>query len=296
MDAALFQELGPYLFSIAYRMLGSASDAEDMIQDAYLRAHHAADDVRSEKAYLATIVTRLCLDRLKSARVTREEYVGPWLPEPILTGKENDPERATERYECVTLAFLTLLESLSPSERAVFVLREVFDYEHSEIADMLDLSQSNCRQILHRAKARIGRAQLREELPKPQERDVVDRFMAALEAGDAASATSLLAENVVWMADGGGKAPAAQVMLEGRDRVAALVEGIARAGVRVRAESTVLLRVAEVNREPAILLWVNGRLDIVFVCSVSDGRIERVHALRNPEKLRHLEVSTASSE
>ena len=249
-----------------------------------------------EKAYLATIVTRLSLDRLKSARAVREEYVGPWLPEPILARPGVEPERAAERYESITLALLTLLEALSPSERAVFVLREVFDYEHSEIAEMLDLSPANSRQIFHRAKVLVEKARPHEESPKPQERQLVDRFMAALEAGDAASAAGLLAENVVWVADGGGKAPAAKVIIEGRDRVAALLEGIARAGVRVRAESTVHLRAAEVNREPAILLWVDGRLDTVFVCSVSDGRIERVDALRNPEKLRHLEESAASSE
>ena len=290
IDTARFQELRPYMFSIAYRMLGSATDAEDVIQDTYLRMHHASEDVRSPKAYLATIVTRLCLDRLKSARAAREEYPGPWLPEPILTRARAAPETAAERYEWVTLALLTLLESLSPVERAVFVLREVFDYEHSEIAGMLELSPANSRQIFHRAKERLGKTSPHEELPKPQEREVVDRFLLALEAGDAASAAGLLAENVVWASDGGGKALAAKVVLEGRNRVARLLEGLIRAEARIRVESEVQLDRAEVNREPAILLWVDGRLDTVFVCSVVEDRIERVHALRNPDKLRYLEA------
>ena len=295
IDAADFQKLRPYLFSIAYRMLGSASDAEDVVQDAYLRAAGAElEEVRSMKAYMSTVVTRLSLDRLKSARAVREQYVGPWLPEPLLTVDGDEIERAVERYEGVTIAFLTLLESLSPQERAVFLLREVFDYEHSEIAEMLELTPANCRQILHRAKTRMEKAEPRSERPKPRQMDVVERFMAALRTGDAAAATGLLAENVTWVADGGGKVPAAKVMLEGRDRVSALVEGLARAGARVLAEATVHLETTVVNAEPGILLWVNGRLDTVFVCSVVDDRIERVHAVRNPDKLRHLEARAAN--
>jgi RNA polymerase sigma-70 factor (ECF subfamily) len=296
IDAADFQKLRPYLFSIAYRMLGSASDAEDVVQDAYLRAAGAElEEVRSMKAYMSTVVTRLSLDRLKSARAVREQYVGPWLPEPVLTVDGDEIERAVERYEGVTIAFLTLLESLSPQERAVFLLREVFDYEHSEIAEMLNLTPANCRQILHRAKTRMEKAKPGSEGPKPRQMDVVERFRTALQAGDAATATGLLAENVTWVADGGGKVPAAKVMLEGRDRVAALLEGLARAGTRLAAEATVHLETAAVNAEPGFLLWVNGRLDTVFVCSVVDDRIERVHAVRNPDKLRHLEARAAES-
>jgi RNA polymerase sigma-70 factor (ECF subfamily) len=296
IDAADFQKLRPYLFSIAYRMLGSASDAEDVVQDAYLRAAGAElEEVRSMKAYMSTVVTRLSLDRLKSARAVREQYVGPWLPEPVLTVDGDEIERAVERYEGVTIAFLTLLESLSPQERAVFLLREVFDYEHSEIAEMLNLTPANCRQILHRAKTRMEKAKPGSEGPKPRQMDVVERFRTALQAGDAATATGLLAENVTWVADGGGKVPAAKVMLEGRDRVAALLEGLARAGTRLAAEATGHLETAAVNAEPGFLLWVNGRLDTVFVCSVVDDRIERVHAVRNPDKLRHLEARAAES-
>src|SRR6185295_1272034 len=156
-DVNLFQANRPALFGVAYRMLGSATDAEDVLQDAWLRFSSAGPaNLRSAKAYLTTIVTRLCLDRLKSARATREEYVGPWLPEPVATDDRREPERSLAQAESVTLAFMVLLETLSPEERAVFLLREVFDYEYDEIAGMLEMTTANCRQLFHRAKARLA--------------------------------------------------------------------------------------------------------------------------------------------
>jgi RNA polymerase sigma-70 factor (ECF subfamily) len=292
IDAAAFQELRPYLFAIAYRMLGSASDAEDVVQDAYLRAASGASNgIRSSKAYLATIVTRLCLDRLKSARAMREQYVGAWLPEPVLTAEGADVEGPAERHEWITLAFLTLLESLSPQERAVFLLREVFEYGYDEIARTVGLTPANCRQIFHRARGHVAGAPLSHARARPHQATVVERFKTALQAGDADAATALLAADVTLQADGGGKAPAARWPLAGQEQVARLLHGIIRAAARVRGEVDIVLHTAVVNAEPAVLIWLNGRLDTVFVCGVEEDRIARIFALRNPEKLRHLEAS-----
>jgi len=289
IDAAVFQQLRPYLFSIAYRMLGSASDAEDIVQDAYLRAAgHEGEEIRSARAFLGTVVTRLCLDRLKSARQAREQYVGPWLPEPLLTSDGSEVERPVQQLEWVTLAFLTLLESLSPQERAVFLLREVFEYDHAEIAEAVGVSPANSRQIYHRAKERLGAALPRHRAPVDHDRDVVRRFMAALEAGDAAGAAGLLADDITFKADGGGKAVAARTVLEGRERVAPFLKVLARGAVALRYTGTIRVQFTEVNAEAAALVWLDSRLETVFVFTVRDERIERIHALRNPDKLRRI--------
>ena len=201
-----FQSYRPLLFSIAYRMLGTASDAEDVVQDAWIRyASAQPQDLRSSKAWLTTVVTRLCLDRLKSARATREEYVGPWLPEPVLTSTEERPDAMLQRHESVTLAFLVLLETLSPEERAVFLLKEVFDYSHDEIGEMLQMTAANARQLLHRAKEHVADRRPRFSLNPEAERETAKRFVAALTANDASALTDLLAEDVGFWADGGGK-------------------------------------------------------------------------------------------
>src|SRR6188768_2716620 len=193
MDLDIFNTDRPLLFSIAYRMLGSASDAEDVLQDAWLR-YRGADhsSIRSPKAFATTIVTRLCLDRLKSARATREEYIGPWLPEPVLTSEIESPHVVTERAESVTLAFLVLLEQLSPEERAVFLLKEVFEYDHGKIASMLGTSPENSRQLLHRAKARVAEERPRLAGTAESRRATAERFARALATGDGAELTTLL--------------------------------------------------------------------------------------------------------
>src|SRR5476649_444212 len=210
-EVDLFQTHRPALFAVAYRMLGSATDAEDVVQDAWLRFDSAQpSDLRSARAYLTTIVTRLCLDRLKSARATREEYVGPWLPEPVVTDVRHEPERSLALAESVTLAFMVLLETLSPEERAVFLLREVFDYEYAEIAAMLDTTPANARQLFHRATARIADRRPRFHEAADEKRRLVARFVSALRDGDAGALTSVLAEDVGFLSDGGGKVPAAR--------------------------------------------------------------------------------------
>lgn len=305
-DLQSFQAQRPRLFAIAYRMLGSASDAEDVLQDAWVRFQSAdAAGLRSVEAFAATIVTRLCLDRLKSARAKRETYVGPWLPEPVLTTREASPDVLTERSESVTLAFLVLLEMLSAEERAVFLLKEVFDYEHAEVAEMLGTTAANSRQLFHRAKAKlrpapaesgIGPVQARQTQRRPDgsddreaRRELADRFARAFRSADASELTSLLAADVTFVADGGGKAVAARRPLSGRDDVVRFLVGIHRTaqatGVRARSTVTVM----EVNSEPALVIRVGAELDGVFVLTIRGGAVAGIRVVRNPEKLKYLD-------
>jgi len=290
-EVDLFQAHRPRLFGVAYRMLGSASDAEDVVQDAWLRYSSAQPaDLRSPAAYLTTIVTRLCLDRLKSARTAREEYVGPWLPEPLVTDQTPGPERTVALAESVTLAFMVLLETLSPEERAVFLLREVFDHEYDEIAGMLDTSPANCRQLFHRAKARIADRRPRFRDAAGEKRPLISRFVAALREGDAAELTRVLAEDVGFWSDGGGKVLAARRPVFGREPVAVMLAGFKRtasaAGVDLHS---VTLDIADVNGEPAMIMRVAGRLDSVYAFTVKDDVIAAIRVVRNPDKLQFLE-------
>jgi RNA polymerase sigma-70 factor (ECF subfamily) len=295
-DAERFQSYRPLLFSIAYRMLGSANEAEDVLQDAYLRfagaqarSEATPTQVRSLKAYLSTIVTRLCLDRLKAARAVREQYLGPWLPEPVLT-HDDDAQGDAERHESITLAFLVLLEALTPQERAVFLLREVFEYEYAEIAEMLSLSAANCRQLFHRARSRVAEGRPRFRPAPERQRQLVERFLAATQHGDLQALTSMLAHDATFTADGGGKVPSARRPVHGRDAVARLVIGLARRAEQALHTAFANLRfdITEVNGEPALLLWVQERLETVFVYSIVDDRVTAIRALRNPEKLVYI--------
>ena len=283
-----FPALRPLLFSIAYRMLGSASDAEDAVQDTWLRYRDAVD-VRFPRAFAATIVTRLCLDRLKAARTVREQYVGPWLPEPVLTSRAEGPDVTLQRSESVTLAFLVLLEALTPEERAVFLLKEAFDYSHAEIAQMLELTEVNSRQLFRRAKVRLKEGRPRPEGTPASRRAVADRFAAALKAGDAVTLTSLLARDVGLWSDGGGKVSAARRPLAGRDEVLNFLTGLHRVAVTSGLLAQISLTVDEVNGEPALLQRIGGRLDAVHVLSVAEGAVEGLRIVRNPEKLAYIE-------
>jgi RNA polymerase sigma-70 factor (ECF subfamily) len=292
----LFQANRAALFAVAYRMLGSATDAEDVLQDAWLRFSAAEpDDLRSVKAYLTTIVTRLCLDRLKSARATREEYVGTWLPEPVATGAQREPEGSLALAESLTLAFMVLLETLSPEERAVFLLREVFDYEYDEIAAMLDLTAANCRQLFHRARGRIAERKPRFRDTLDEKRPLVDRFVRAFRDGDEAELTSVLAADVGFWSDGGGKVLAARRPVFGRDHVVTLLLGIRRtapaAGIAI---DSITLDIVEVNREPAIVMRVAGVIEAVYVATVDEGVISALRIVRNPDKLTYITRQLAS--
>jgi RNA polymerase sigma-70 factor (ECF subfamily) len=293
MEQDVFNTDRGLLFSIAYRMLGSASDAEDVLQDAWLR-YRGADRaaVRSPKAFATTIVTRLCLDRLKSARAAREEYIGEWLPEPVLTSEVEGPDTMLQRAESVTLAFLVLLEKLSPEERAVFLLKEIFEYDHAEIGEILGLSADNSRQLLHRAKTHLaeGRPRLPLLTGTPESRRAVaERFARAFSSGDASALTTLLAKDVGMWSDGGGKASAARRPLVGREQVATFLVGLYRAAKTTGMLGEVSLRIEDVNSEPAIVLRVSGRLESLFVFSVDGDAITGIRAVRNPDKLARID-------
>jgi RNA polymerase sigma-70 factor, ECF subfamily len=290
IDVHEFEAHRPLLFSIAYRMLGSASDAEDVIQDAWVRVSEAQPvNVRSAKAWLATVVTRLCLDRLKSARTAREQYIGPWLPEPVLTATEGRPDAMLQRDESVTLAFLVLLETLSPEERAVFLLREVFEYSHDEIADMLEMSAANARQLLHRAKARIAERRPRLTGDPEAKRAMAKRFMVAFTAGDPQALTEVLAANVGMWGDGGGKVAASRRPLAGRDEVINLLVGIHRIAVSQEVFRELSMDLIDVNFEPALAIKVDGRLDSIYALEIGDQEIRAIRAVRNPDKLAFIE-------
>lgn len=298
-DIDMFQTYRPVLFGIAYRMLGSASEAEDVLQDTYLRYNAAEtrvsagprDEIRSPKAYFSTIVTRLCLDRLKSARAEREQYLGIWLPEPVLTSDDDaDLQRNVERHESISLAFLVLLEALTPQERAVFLLREVFEYEYAEIAMILETSVANCRQLSHRAKQRVEEDRPRFPPSPERQQQLVAGFLAATQHGDLQSLTQMLAQDVSFWADSGGKGPAPRQPVHGRETVARLMISINARAPELAGLTAAELRIsiAIVNGEPALLLWVRDQLDTVLVLSATDRQIDGIRLIRNPAKLEYL--------
>jgi RNA polymerase sigma-70 factor, ECF subfamily len=290
-----FEHYRMLLFSIAYRMTGSASDAEDLVQETYLRYQaRTSQEVVSLKAYLTTIITHLALDYLKSARVAREEYVGVWLPEPILTSKEDElPLAYVERQEALSLAFLRLLETLSPPERAVFLLHETFDYPFSEIGSMLSKSPANCRQIFHRARQALQNKCARFE-PEPQrQRQLVLRFLSASQAGDMSALTSLLAQDIASWSDGGGKVQANLKPVRGKLAVARFWSfWLSQAHNNQRPLTFTL---AEINGSPAILCWEESRLAVAISMTLGTEGIEEIYAQLNPEKLTYLQKQLSSS-
>jgi RNA polymerase sigma-70 factor (TIGR02957 family) len=277
------------LFSIAYRMLGSASDAEDVLQDAWLR-YSGADRsaIRSPTAFATTIVTRLCLDRLKSARATREEYVGPWLPEPVLTSEVEGPATMLQRAESVTLAFLVLMETLSPEERAVFLLKEIYEYDHAEVAEMLGTTVENSRQLLHRAKARLAHGRPRLTGTAEARRAVAERFARAFSSGDGSELSALLAADVGMWSDGGGKASAARRPLLGHDQVLHFLLGLHRSATATSALRGATFGIEDVNSEPALVVRAAGRLESIFVISIDGEQVSGIRVVRNPDKLAHI--------
>ncbi len=290
MDAREYAEYRPLMFSIAYRMTGSVGDAEDIVQEAFLRASAAgatqSEDIAAPKAYLATITTRLAIDHLRSARVRRETYVGPWLPEPLLVSTEPDPAEHAELSDSLSMAFLVMLESLAPAERAVFLLREVFGYEYGEIADITGKSEQNCRQILTRARRRIAEhGRPRFEASRAESEEVARRFFAAVNDGDLSGLLNVLAPDVMGMGDGGGKAFALDAPLFGRDRVAPFILGLSR---RARWDRLSLSR-AVVNGQPGgIARDAEGRVVAVLALEIAEGRVQAIRSVVNPDKLAHI--------
>jgi RNA polymerase sigma-70 factor, ECF subfamily len=293
----VYEQLRPLLFSIAYQMVGSASDAEDIVQEAFLRLHRESSrgtEIASPKAWLSTVTTRLAINHAQSARVRRERYVGTWLPEPIVT--DPDPGglmQAAETADSLSLAFLVLLERLGPVERAVFLLREVFDYGYDEIAAVVGKSPDNCRQIAVRARRQVQARKPRFAASRRKREELARRFFEALEADDTQGLVRLLAADVVVYGDGGGKAPASLHPVHGRERVVQLFGQFKpwwfqRLGVRS-------IRYAEVNGQPgALYLDPGGHPVAVVSLDIADDLVQTVHTITNPDKLRHLILPTDS--
>ncbi len=279
----LFRSESDRLFGIAYRMLGSVGEAEEVVQDAFVR-YQRVDEVREPGALLTTIATRLSIDRLKSARAEREDYVGAWLPEPLLVD-EADVAGEAEQADTISMAFLVLLESLSPLERAVFLLREAFDYDYAAIGEIVERTPENCRQVALRARRQVEVRRPRFEASRQEREEIVARFFAAAQQGDSAALLELLAADAVMYGDGGGKAPALGAPLHGRERVAKALVGLlgAAAGLGARLEPT------WVNGQPsARFLGPDGALINVVALDVLDGQVQAVRSVVNPEKLGHL--------
>jgi RNA polymerase sigma-70 factor (TIGR02957 family) len=285
----MMDELRSAAFPVAYRMLGSVSEAEDVVQETLLRVHATLEEgerIESPRAYAATVATRLAIDALRSARARRETYVGEWLPEPIMTSAEDDPAVHAEMADSLSFAFLVLLESLSPEQRAVFLLREVFDYGYGEIAEIVGKSEDNTRQLAARARRQVEERRPRYEASREQRDALADRFFAAAGEGDLDALEALLAEDVELHGDGGGKVPALARVLRGRNRVARTLAAWGRQGRRLAG---LTVRRVDVNGQPgALLLDEEGAVFSVFTVQILDGRVQSVNSVVNPDKLRHL--------
>jgi RNA polymerase sigma-70 factor (ECF subfamily) len=284
-DTKQFETYRPLMFSIAYRMLGSATEAEDIVQEAYLR-YQGADtaEIASHKAFLSTVVTRLCLNHLQSAQTQRETYIGPWLPEPLLTADDEPsiPARQAELHDSISMAFLALLEQLTPLERAVFLLREVFDYEYSEIAEMIDKEEAACRQLFSRAKKHITEHRPRYKPSPEAHRQILDQFIQTVGTGDMNGLLQLLADDVVMWTDGGGKARgAATHPLYGREAVGQFLSASSR-----QRQENFSIEVAEVNGEQAVILRTDSKPFLVLSIETDQSDIHEIRVIGNPDKLK----------
>jgi len=292
VDTSQYAQYRPLMFSIAYRMTGSVSDAEDIVQEAFLRAGQDGKNggggtrVESPKAYLATITTRLAIDHLRSARVRRESYVGTWLPEPLIADSEPDPAELAVTSDSLSMAFLVLLESLAPAERAVFLLREVFGYGYSEIAGITGKTEAACRQTFTRARHRIDEGRPRFETSRADGDEVTALFLAAADGGDMTSLLERLAPDVLFYGDSGGQGEATFIApLYGREQVAELIRMQVQRTLKLGAE----LSPAWVNGQPGVLARdTDGGLIAVMAFDVLDGQIQAIRVVANPEKLAHI--------
>lgn len=278
------------LFNIAYRMLGTVTDAEDMVQETFLRWQQTPQTtVQSAKSYLATTITRLCIDYLRSARVRREQYVGPWLPEPLLTQQASDPAEQVELADSLSMAFLVMLERLSPTERAVFLLREVFEYDYSEIAQIVGKSAENCRQILTRSRQHIATQRPRFPVSPQQQEQITAQFLDASTKGNLQGLLSLLAQDITLWSDGGGQVAAALKPIHGAMKVARFMLAI-----RSKWLPTSSAHLVEINNQPGILLRTETDIHSVMTFDIVDGYIQSIYSVRNPEKLKRLNELMAS--
>lgn len=279
-----FTRWRPLLFAIAYRILGSVSEAEDAVQETWVRYQSTATVPTSPKLYLSTVVTRISIDVLRSARARRERYVGPWFPEPLMEDLYQDPERSAELADSISMASLLLLERLSPLERATFVLREVFGYEYAEIATAVQRSEAACRQLVARARRHLQHGQRRFAVDAPAHQELASRFVKAFRTGDVDGLEKLLTADVVIVADGGGKAPALLRPVRGREQVARML-----AAVGLRLQGIVALEARLVNHQPGVLLTdPSGAILAVMALDVIGGQVEVLRSVMNPDKLAHL--------
>ncbi len=288
------EELRPAAFAVAYRMLGSVSEAEDIVQEALLRTHlrlRQGERIESPRAFVSTVVTRLCIDQLRSARVRRESYVGEWLPEPMVEDRRDDPADRAEKADSLSLAFLVLLERLTPEQRAAFLLREVFDYPYEQIAAIVGTAEDNARQLVSRARKHVANGRPRFEASQERREQLADGFVAALRNGDLQALEELLADDVGIHADGGGRVRAIIRPVYGRDRVARLLLRFMRAAEPFGGWT---LRRVRVNGQPGVLRSdAAGKLTAVVAFDVTDdGRIAAIRSITNPDKLQHLADTT----
>jgi RNA polymerase sigma-70 factor (ECF subfamily) len=285
----LLDELRPRSFAIAYRMLGSVAEAEDVVQEALLRVHEAIEGgerIESPGAYVATVTTRLAIDELRSARVRRETYVGEWLPEPLVTDPSEDPAAQSEMADSLSLAFLVLLESLSPEQRAVLLLHDVFDYGYDEIAEIIGKSEDNTRQLASRARRHVEEGKPRYEASKRVKEELAQRFFAAAQEGDLDGLEALLSKDVVLKGDGGGKAPALARSLHGRNRVARTLVNWSRTGWSIPG---IEMTPTQINGQPgAVFSHVDAGVLAAMELDIADGQIQGINSVVNPDKLSHL--------
>ncbi len=280
-----FSQYRSLLFAIAYRMLGSVMDAEDMVQETFLRWQHSKQSVTSTKAYLTTIVTRLCIDRLHSARVRREQYIGSWLPEPIVTESSADPTKMAELADSLAIAFLVLLERLSPLERAVFLLREAFGYDYQEIGQIVDKKAANCRQIARRARQHLAEQRSRFPVSPQQQEQLTHKFIAASQQGNLQGLLDLLAEDITLWSDGGGQVVACLKPLHGAAKVAGFLRAIYRRGQKLGLEYE--LELVRVNGKPGIIYTRDDKIESVVAIDIIGDRIQSLYFMRNPNKLKY---------
>jgi len=288
-ETELLDDLRPRAFAIAYRMLGSVSEAEDVVQEALLRVHSAiesGEELSSPRAYVATVVTRLAIDELRSARARRETYVGEWLPEPITDRPEDDPARQAELADSLSLAFLVVLESLSPEQRAAFLLHDVFDYDYERIAEIVGTSEANARQLASRARRHVDEGRTRFDASKQQRDQLAASFFAAVEKGDFEALEAMLAEDVELHGDGGGIAPAIRHPVFGRAKAAQMLRNWGRLADRIGG---LQVRRVMVNGQPGAEMFdPDGKLINVLALDIVEGQIQTIRSIVNPEKLGHL--------
>ena len=283
-SAAVFEELRRRLFGIAYRMIGTAADAEDIVQEAYLRWHQAdTEEIRSAEAWLVSVVTRLSIDKLRKASVEREKYVGPWLPEPLIASNSPTPEEELETASNLSMAYMVLLERLTPVERAAFLLHDVFDCAYPLIANILRKSEAACRQVVHRARQRVRSEKSRFTASDAALRSLINQFMAAADAGDDVALLSLFAKDATLTSDGGGVVPAARRVVQGSSRIARLYLVLERKlGTRLRKE------IRTINGEPGLVMYLDGAPLLTLSFETDGNSITALYTVLNPEKLHGL--------